>query len=146
MKIIKMTEETVSAVAALEQQCFSSPWSEESLRKVLTEPEFCYLLACEEDKVLGYGGVYFAADEANITNIAVAPEVRNRGIAKQLVRAIVSEAERRESSTVFLEVRAGNAVARHVYEQCGFVPLGVRKHFYTKPTEDGFIYAYRIER
>ncbi len=142
--IARMNADTVSKVASLEELCFSSPWSEESLREILDRPEFLYITLCEGGKLLGYCGVYFAADEANITNIAVHPTARNRGLAKQLLSEIISEATQRSAASVYLEVRISNTVARHVYEQCGFTLAGIRKGFYDKPKEDGCVYVYRI--
>ncbi|MBO4325414.1 MAG: ribosomal protein S18-alanine N-acetyltransferase [Lachnospiraceae bacterium] len=141
-----MTEQWVPAVADLERRCFSEPWSEESLTDVLGRPEFRYLIACEGDKMLGYGGFYVAADEASITNIATEPEARGRGVAGNVIEAIIKEAAGMGAQTIYLEVRAGNEKAIRVYERCGFERLGVRKGFYDKPKEDAYIYGYRIER
>ncbi len=146
MNIVTMTEQWVPAVADLERRCFSEPWSEESLTEVLERPEFRYLIACEGEKMLGYGGFYVAADEASITNIATEHEARGRGVAGTVIKAIIKEASELEAQTIFLEVRAGNAAAIRVYERCGFERLGVRKGFYDKPKEDAYIYGYRIER
>lgn len=146
MNIVTMTEQWVPAVADLERRCFSEPWSEESLTDVLGRPEFRYLIACEGDKMLGYGGFYVAADEASITNIATEPEARGRGVAGNVIEAIIKEAAGMGAQTIYLEVRAGNEKAIRVYERCGFERLGVRKGFYDKPKEDAYIYGYRIER
>ena len=145
MVLKKLSEEWISRVAELERNSFSHPWSEQSIREVMDNPLFCILLACEGETLLGYGGAYFAGGEANVTNIAVAPEFRARGIGTALVRGILSEAKNRNAERAFLEVRVGNAPAIHIYEKCGFVRKGVRKNFYTDPTEDGYIYACRID-
>lgn len=142
--IAPMNEKNVSQVAMLEEACFSAPWSEESLREVLGREEFLYLTVCEGDEVLGYGGVYFAADEANITNIAVRSSARRRGIGNRIVNAILTEAKRRGATTVYLEVRVGNDGARRLYERCGFTLAGVRRGFYDKPKEDGCVYVCPI--
>ena len=146
MNIVTMTEQWVPAVADLERRSFSEPWSEESLTDVLGRPEFRYLIACEGDKMLGYGGFYVAADEASITNIATEPEARGRGVAGTVIEAIIKEAAGMGAQTIYLEVRAGNEKSIRVYERCGFERLGVRKGFYDKPKEDAYIYGYRIER
>ena len=144
MKIIPLSEEWIPKVAELERNTFSHPWSEQSLRDVLKNPLFSVHLAVEGDALLGYGGAYYAADEADVTNIAVAKESRGKGIGTALVKAILTEAEGRGAEQAFLEVRVGNAPAIHVYEKCGFIRQGVRRNFYTEPTEDGYVYAIRI--
>lgn len=144
MNIVRMNEAWVPAVASLEQFCFSEPWSEEALVEVCAKPEFCYLVATEDGNLLGYGGMYVAADEASITNIAVEPLARGRGVATAIIEALLLEARRRGAETAFLEVRAGNEKAIRVYERCGFACVGVRKNFYSKPTEDALIYVYDL--
>ena len=144
MNIIPLSEEWIPKVAELERNSFSQPWSEQSLRDVFENPLFAFHLAVEGDTLLGYGGAYYAGDEANVTNIAVARESRGKGVGTALVKAILKEAEKRGAERAFLEVRGGNAPAIHVYEKCGFVRKGVRKNFYTEPAEDGYVYAIRI--
>lgn len=144
MSIIPLSEEWIPKVGELERKCFSQPWSEESLREVFENPLFSFWVACEGDLLVGYGGAYFAGDEANVTNIAVAKEYRGKGYGTDIVRALIEEAKRRGAERIFLEVRVGNAAAIHVYEKCGFERKGVRKNFYTAPQEDGYVYALRI--
>lgn len=145
MKIVRMDEQWIPAVADLELRCFSDPWSAEALLEVIKKPEFCYLIACEGEKMLGYGGFYVAADEASITNIATEPEARNKGVATAVIEAIKKEAVKAGAGSLFLEVRASNEKAIRVYERCGFERLGLRRNFYEKPREDGLVYCYRME-
>jgi ribosomal-protein-alanine N-acetyltransferase len=144
LKIIPLNEEWIPKVAELERNTFSQPWSEQSLRDVFKNPLFSVHLAVEGDVLLGYGGAYYAGDEANVTNIAVAKESRGKGIGTALVKAILKEAEERGAAQAFLEVRVGNAPAIHVYEKCGFTRQGVRRNYYSEPSEDGYVYAIRI--
>lgn len=145
MKIVRMDEQWIPAVADLERRCFSDPWSEEALTEVNEKPEFRYLIACEDGRMLGYGGFFVAADEASVTNIATESDARNKGVATAVIEAIKEEAAALGAKTIFLEVRVSNERAIRVYERCGFTRAGVRKNFYEKPREDGLVYCYRME-
>lgn len=62
---------------------------------------------------------------AEIQEVHVHREFRNRGIATALVRRAIREAESRKCEAVYLETDATNAAARRVYEKCAFAPHGL---------------------
>lgn len=129
----------IQDAAALERRCFSVPWSENSLRESLNDPNYLFLVADEDGYMAGYGGMFLVADEGDITNIAVDVSYRGRGIATKLTESLLEEGRKRGVREFTLEVRVGNKVAVHVYEKLGFVSEGVRRHFYEKPVEDALI-------
>ena len=136
IRIERMNESHVSAVAELEKQNFSEPWSENSVRGELTNSLALWLVALEGDTVVGYVGSQTVLGEADMMNIAVADSHRRRGIARMLVRALI---ERLDANMLTLEVRASNAPAIALYESEGFVQIGLRKNYYRKPKEDALI-------
>lgn len=147
MIIRTMNREDIAEVAAIEQQCFSQPWSEQGFADGL-EHDAVFLVA-EENGIIGYIGMYVSVPEGEITNVAVAPEARGNGCGKALVAAMQQWACEHEVKRIVLEVRSGNATAIHVYEEVGFVKLGVRKNFYEFPREDADIMEYidtRVKR
>ena len=79
------------------------------------------------------------AGEGDVTNIAVFPEYRGRGIGAALTKALIVEGRKRGMNAFTLEVRVGNQAAIHIYEKLGFRSEGVRKGFYEKPKEDALI-------
>ena len=135
MLISLMKEEEIPQVAALEQVCFSEPWTEQGLRESFARPEYLFVTATEDGQVVGYAGLYQVLDEGDITNIAVLPSAREKGIGTVLTRALIEAGEQRAIHAFTLEVRVGNAAAIHIYEKLGFVPAGVRKGFYEKLRE-----------
>ena len=139
MKIIPMTADHVPSVAALEVLCFSDPWSQNSVASELNNPLSLWLVAVEEDAVVGYVGSQTVMGETDMMNIAVDPEFRRRGIAGQLVDALVAELKTRQSHCLTLEVRASNEPARALYEKLGFQQVGLRKNYYRNPKEDALI-------
>ncbi len=138
--IIRMTDEHIPRIALLESECFSSPWSEDSLREELDNNNSFFLVAFS-DKVLGYIGVQEICGEAYITNVAVFAEFRNFGIGRNLLRSAVNGAESRNCEFISLEVRESNISAISLYESEGFQIAGIRKNFYSAPIENGIIYT-----
>ncbi len=139
MKVVPLTEKTLKAAHHLEELCFSQPWTLQGIEEELNNPNALYLIVEEEGQVLGYGGLQFAASEFYITNIAVHPDHRRKGVGRALVKALVGWADQQDGEFVSLEVRPSNLGAIRLYESLGFVQVGQRKNFYSCPKEDGLI-------
>lgn len=138
MMIRLMTREDIPEVAAIEKLCFSQPWSEKGFAEGL-DASAVFLAAEEDGRTIGYIGMYVSAPEGEITNVAVMPGYRGKGIGKALVDAVKHWAADHGVTRIVLEVRESNVSAIHVYESAGFVKLGIRKNFYQFPTEDAFV-------
>lgn len=139
MKIIPMNESHVAQVAALEKQCFSDPWSENSVASELENPLSLWLIAEEDGAVCGYVGSQTVLDETDMMNIAVHPDCRRKGIAAALITELVSRLKARGSRVLRLEVRETNFSAIALYEALGFTQLGLRKNYYRNPKENALI-------
>lgn len=98
------------------------------------------------ERVVGICGVKKIFEEGEISNVAVHPEFRGRGISRQMLETLLQEARDDGVEDFTLEVRAGNDVAIRLYESLGFLTEGVRPHFYDKPVEDGLIMWLRRNR
>lgn len=61
-----------------------------------------------------------------IANVAVLPDYRRRGIARQLTQQALRHAREHGSSAVWLQVRDNNLGAIHLYESLGFKERGRR--------------------
>lgn len=73
------------------------------------------------DPVVAKGRVSHVDDWAGITDVWVSPEHRRRGLAVEVVRALVGWAGERGATTAYLQVRGDNAGALELYERLGFV-------------------------
>ena len=135
--IVKMEERHIEDLARLERECFSSPWSEKMLAEELRNPCACFYVWEEEGRVCGYVGLHKILDEGYITNVAVFPEFRRRGIARELLNNLFNAHE--DLSFITLEVRLSNHGAIALYESLGFEQLAVRPNYYTKPEEDALL-------
>lgn len=131
------------ALSELERLCFSEPWSEKGLRETLSAIEAqgggCFLAARENGEIVGYGGMLYAADAAGVTNVAVSPDHRRRGIGRALMLGLIERAGEDGMTVLQLEVRQSGTAARALYESLGFVAVGRRKGFYRYPTEDAIL-------
>ena len=139
MKIIPMNKSHVAQIAALEKQCFSDPWSENSVASELENPLSLWLIAEEDGAVCGYVGSQTVLDETDMMNIAVHPDCRRKGIAAALITELVSRLKARGSRVLRLEVRESNFSAIALYEALGFTQLGLRKNYYRNPKENALI-------
>ena len=90
IEIVSLQESHVAQVAALEKECFSAPWSENSIRYELSNPLSLWLVAVEGEMVVGYIGSQSVMDEADMMNVAVSAEYRRRGIACRLIDGLIT--------------------------------------------------------
>lgn len=129
----------IPAVAQLEIENFSLPWSENALQSELSNPLSLWLVALDEDKVVGYVGAQIVPDEADMMNLAVDGKYRRNGIGKALVQQLLKRLQERSVRSLTLEVRVSNLSAVSLYEALGFKTVGRRPNYYQKPKEDAFI-------
>ena len=109
MSIIRsMTAEDAAKVASLEAEIFSQPWSENAFLDSLCLPDTIFLVAEESGVIQGYIGMYLAADEGEITNVAVNPACRRRGIGEGLLTEMKKRAADHKIARIVLEVRVSN--------------------------------------
>ena len=141
MQIVSMTPEHVSRLAELEKLCFSEPWSEKSLTEEIDNPAACFLVAMQQDEVLGYGGMHTVLGESYVDNIAVFPEFRGHDVGRTLMAALIEKARENGGVFITLEVRTSNLPAIAMYRSLGFTEAGVRRNFYTEPREDALIFT-----
>jgi ribosomal-protein-alanine N-acetyltransferase len=95
--------------------------------------------ADSKDFVVGFVGIWFLADEAHITSIAVRSAFRRQGIGELLLIAALEKAVQRRCRVATLEVRVSNAVAQSLYLKYGFKKTGIRKGYYTDNNEDACV-------
>lgn len=156
----RMREEDIPQVVEIEKIAFSRPWTKSIFKAALLLPYAAYYVAVEEssgkntadktgdnipDKVVGMCGVKKIFEEGDISNVAVHPAHRGRGISRRMLEILMSEARADGVQAFTLEVRAGNEVAVNLYESLGFRTEGVRPRFYDDPVEDGLIMWQRPE-
>ena len=144
MTVEKLTAAHLSAVAELELLCFSDPWSEKALELLVSDG--AYGAVCLQDgRVMAYGGVLWAPDEGQITNIATHPDARRRGMGAAVLEHLIAEACSRGCDQLSLEARVSNIGAIALYERYGFLKMGLRRGFYKHPTEDAYVMCLPLD-
>ena len=142
-----MRREDLPAVLDIERRSFAQPWSRAFFEKELATPFARLVVAVEEavprSEVIGYTCRWRVTDEVHLLNVAVHPERRGLGHGRALVAGVVGEAEAARARVVYLEVRAGNVIARRLYRQLGFKDLGVRRGYYG-PGQDAIVMELRL--
>ena len=139
-EIADVSLEHIAEINELEKLCFSLPWSRQALISQLPDDMHMFIAAIGDDgQVLGYVGMMYVLDEGYISNVAVSPEHRRLGIADALINALIDRANEKDLSFVTLEVRKSNVPAIELYIKNGFSEVGLRKNYYTKPTEDAIL-------
>ena len=126
-------------IAELEKLCFSDPWSVKSIVSELENKLSLWVVAMDGEKLVGYVGSQSVLGWADMMNLAVAPDYRQKGIAQALVNELIARLQQNQVTCLTLEVRASNTPAISLYEKLGFAPVGRRPNYYRNPKEDALI-------
>ena len=138
-QLVPMDRSHIPQIAALERECFSTPWTENMLEDALFDSQASFIVAEAEDgSILGYAGLHVIVDEGYIDNIAVEEAARRHGVASALLD-VYCRFGAVNLAFLTLEVRKSNAPAIALYEKFGFQQAGLRPGYYQHPREDAVI-------
>ncbi len=126
-------------VMRIERQSFGMPWQESTFRALMRRPSASLITAELDGAPVGFAVTWFAADEAELGDLAVDPDRRGEGIGRALLTRSIEEAKSRGSRALYLEVRESNRIARALYESAGFEVVGRRPAYYSEPREDACV-------
>lgn len=136
---INTNEQIFESLSALDKLCVGADgWSAESFKSEAAKDNGIVLYAVENGNVTGLICGFFAADEAEITSVAVVPGHRRKGIAASLMEGYFS-ALPEDVKSIFLEVRESNSSAIGLYQKFGFEKISIRKKFYSFPDENAVV-------
>lgn len=145
MMIRKMQKDDIGQVVTIENTLFSDGWSEQGFLDAL-ESKYTIMLVLQEESapqvsapVLGYIVMYVSFDEGEISKVAVAKDMQQKGIGSRLLEAMLEAGEEKGIARYVLEVRNSNLPAIGLYSKYLFKKIGIRKGFYEKPREDAII-------
>lgn len=140
--IEKMRKRDLKAgVFEIERSAYPKPWSAGVFQSEIEQMKGGtrhYVVARLDGRIVGHGGLWFTADEAHVTNVAVHPDARRTGVATQLMLVLADEAIRRDCTAWTLEVRVSSTGAQALYRKFGFAPAGIRQRYYEN-SEDAIV-------
>lgn len=136
----RMRAEDLDEVLAIERLSFSMPWSRGAFLYEMQQNRAARCWAMREDgSVVAYVCLWEIADELHITNIAVHPSQRRRGLGRSLLGGVIEDGRARGLRVVVLEVRPSNREALPLYESFGFRVVGRRRGYYYDTGEDALV-------
>ena len=131
INIEKMTLKDLELIKDNLQQDFDDFWNYNILNKELQNENSYYLVTKDENKqIVGFAGVQFILDEADITNIVTKKSARNSGIGTKLMEELIQICKQKNVLKITLEVNENNTIALKLYKNMGFVEIGQRKKYY----------------
>jgi [ribosomal protein S18]-alanine N-acetyltransferase len=141
LSLDRMRPEDLDEVLGIERASFSMPWSRGAFLYEMQQNRVarCWVAREATGRVAGYLCLWEVADEVHITNVAVRPELRRRGIARSLLGSVLDDARGRRFKIVVLEVRPSNQHAVSLYESFGFRVVGRRRGYYYDTGEDALV-------
>ena len=131
--------EDVPQIMDIERASYSMPWTETTFRGLIERRDADVLAAEANGRVVGYAACWVVVDQAELGNIAVAPDWRRRGVGARLLEAVIEHSRGRGVRELFLEVRVSNDVAQRLYQRYGFREVGRRRNYYVAPVEDALV-------
>ena len=127
------TEADLAAIMELEKASFGNDaWSKSTMRAELLAPHTTYLVAIENDLVIGYAGLskVTSSDSADIQTIAVSDSHRRKGIGRELMKRLIQKAASLSANTLWLEVREDRPAPQALYMELGFEAVDRREKYY----------------
>ena len=136
----KMERADIAALVEIEQLSFPTPWTEDIFLHELEGNAYShYIVLLMGDTVVGYCGSWIVLDECHITNVAIHPSYRGKGLGNELMERLLADCVEEGVCLVSLEVRRSNTIAQSMYEKYGFTKGGIRKNYYTDDGEDAIV-------
>lgn len=142
IEIKDMTLEHLETIKDVLNSEFDDFWNYNILKEELNSQNSCYIVALLNNEIVGFAGIKFIVNEADIMNIVTKNIFRNQGIGKLLLENLIQLAKSLNLTSITLEVNEENAPAIHLYKKFGFEILGIRKNYYQN--KDGIIMTKKL--
>ena len=131
IKIEEMTFEDYEKIKDNLKEEFDEFWSASILKSELESENSKYIVAKENENVVGFAGIILLPDNAEITNIVTKKSERKKGIGSLLLEKLIEMAKNEKKENISLEVNENNISARNLYEKYKFEIVGMRKKYYS---------------
>jgi len=138
----RMQERDLPFVLKIERMSFPNPWLESTFRGEIANLHISYpsvIVQRPQDRIIGYIIFWYEDDKAQISNFALHPDFRGKGVGDSMLKEILDAVRAMGGRFVVLEVRPSNTPALALYRKHGFVLLGTRPGYYPDPPEDALV-------
>lgn len=143
MRLLPMRSGSLDVVMAVERMAYPFPWTRENFASSLASGYLAECLFDEHDPhhLIAYYVAQLGVEEMHLLNLTVAPADQRRGWGRRMLQALCVRCLQHGAAKLWLEVRVSNTHARRLYEDFGFVRVGVRRGYYPDfvGREDGIV-------
>jgi len=140
-----MQEADLPAVMEIENSVYEFPWSEGIFNDCLANG-YLATLYIHQEQIQAYSVAQYVVDECHLLNLCVRQDAQNNGLGAKMVQQLMNQARKNDMGSIFLEVRASNTAAIHLYDKLGFNEIGLRRDYYPARNgrEDALVLAHEI--
>ena len=137
IKILENTNQNVQQIVDIEKVCFGDEaWNEKLVESEFSNTFSTFVAYIVSNTVVGYVSFRTVFEEMQVGNVAVLPQYRRQGIARQLVDYACQYAKQKGCEIAELEVNTANLGGVALYRACGFEVVSTRKNYYPKSNYD----------
>lgn len=140
--------ESEEDLIAFEHRCFlTDHWKKEDWRELLSDPRAVYYAMFDGERLVGNVFIYDwqgENDYIKIMSLAVHPDSRGRGLARELLRHVRTAAEKPGIRRVCAETRASNAAMQRVFDACSYRLSKIEEGLFDDPPESGYKYVLTL--
>ena len=134
IKISKMNIDDLNKISPVLLTEFDDFWNYNIFKSELENENSKYVVAKNNDEIVGFAGIWISIDEAHVTNIVTKKDLRKNGIGSTLLEELINLSKNLNLVSITLEVNENNLDAIKLYEKFGFEKLGIRKNIITTLT------------
>ena len=145
MQFSEFKENNLSAIGLIENEVHAFPWTQGNFLDSIKSNHTCLMMKLNEE-IIGYTVMMFVLDECHLLNISIKKSMQKKGYGSHLLKEVIRQANLAHAKTIYLEVRASNQTAIHLYDKHGFNEMSIRKDYYrTKEgREDAILMGFVI--
>jgi ribosomal-protein-alanine N-acetyltransferase len=140
-----MVLEDIDRIILIERAAYPYPWTRGNFTDCLSSGYSCWVVEAG-GQVVGYSILMVGAGEGHILNCCIAPDWQGRGLGRLMMQRLIQNAPEYGTECIFLEVRPSNIKAINLYDNLGFVSVGLRKQYYPadQGREDALVMRYDL--
>lgn len=143
IKISKMNIDDLNKISPILLTEFDDFWNYNIFKSELENENSKYVVAKNNDEIVGFAGIWISIDEAHVTNIVTKKDLRKNGIGSTLLEELINLSKNLNLVSITLEVNENNLDAIKLYEKFGFEKLGIRKKYYNN-TDNALIMTKKL--